>query len=115
MSDFAADPAPQADLLAPGAMTPGGEPEGAEAPPSLTALSFVLGGQVFAVDVHHVREIVDLADIAPLPNAPHDVLGITDLRGQSIVIVDLAARLGTRAEPADDARIVVFEFGSPRG
>lgn len=78
---------------------------------ALTVLTFTLGRQVFAVDVHRVREILDATEIAPLPNAPHDVLGMIDLRGQSIAIVDLASRIGTRMDQADGTgRIVVFEF-----
>jgi purine-binding chemotaxis protein CheW len=75
-----------------------------------TYLSFVLGGQVFAVPIAVVREVVDLCEIAPLPNAPHDVLGMIDLRGQSIGVIDLAARLGVRVSPEVGGRIVVFEF-----
>ena len=87
------------------------DPEGiAEAPPPLTVLTFALGTQVFAVDVHRVREILDATEIAPLPNAPHDVLGMIDLRGQSIAVVDLASRIGTRSDTGSTGRLVVFEF-----
>ncbi|MEE4119674.1 MAG: chemotaxis protein CheW [Paracoccaceae bacterium] len=86
---------------------PGDAPDG---PAPLTLLTFVLGGQVFAVPVTHVREIVDRSEISALPNAPHDVLGLIDLRGQSVPVVDLAARLGIRAEPGAEARVVVFAF-----
>ncbi|WP_428926222.1 chemotaxis protein CheW [Marinibacterium sp. SX1] len=75
-----------------------------------TVLTFVLGTQVFAVDVHRVQEILDLTDISPLPNAPHDVLGMIDLRGQGIAIVDLAAKIGAPPARNEDARIIVFEF-----
>ena len=81
-----------------------------EETPPLTVLTFALGAQVFAVDVHRVREILDATEIAPLPNAPHDVLGMIDLRGQSIAIVDLASRIGAQAEMGSAGRIVVFEF-----
>lgn len=76
----------------------------------LTVLTFELGSQVFAVDVHRVRAILDRTEIAPLPNAPHDVLGMIDLRGEGIAIVDLAARIGAARDRREDARIVVFEF-----
>ncbi len=86
---------------------PGDTPDG---PAPMTLLTFVLGGQVFAVPVTHVREIVDRSEISALPNAPHDVLGLIDLREQSVPVVDLAARLGIRAEMGAEARIVVFAF-----
>ena len=40
-----------------------------------TYLTFVLAGQIFAVPVSHVREILDLQTISRLPNAPGDLVG----------------------------------------
>ena len=77
-----------------------------------TLLTFRLGPQVYAADVTHIREIVDLCEISPLPDAPHDVLGMIDLRSEGIAIVDLARRLGVGDPPGDDARIIVFDLGS---
>lgn len=81
-----------------------------EQPP--TVLTFTLGDQIFAVDVHRVQEILDHTVISPLPNAPHDVLGMIDLRGKGIAIVDLANRIGAMPARNEDARIIVFEFPS---
>ncbi len=78
-----------------------------------TVLTFALGRQIFAVDVHLVREILDMTEINPIPNMPHDILGMIDLRGQGIAIVDLAARIGASVEDWDTARIIVFEL--PQG
>jgi purine-binding chemotaxis protein CheW len=79
----------------------------------VTYLLFGLGTRNYAADVSNVREIVDLAEIRPIPNAPHDVFGLIDLRNQSIPVVDLAARMQVEANPETDARIIVFEFGKP--
>lgn len=76
-----------------------------------TYLLFGMGTRNYATDVSNVREIVDLAEIRPIPNAPHDVFGMIDLRKQSIPVVDLAARMQVEANPETDARIIVFEFG----
>jgi purine-binding chemotaxis protein CheW len=75
-------------------------------------VTFRLGRQVFAVDVAWVREVVDLCAIAPLPGAPHDVLGMIDLRAEPIAILDLASRLGVAAHEGPDSRIIVFTFGA---
>ena len=75
---------------------------------------FKLSGQWLAVDVRQVREILDKQPITPVPNAPHDVQGIIDIRGRDVLIVDLAQHLGTVGLGEDDAaRIVVFEFQRP--
>lgn len=76
-----------------------------------TYLLFGLGTRNYATDVSNVREIVDLAEIRPIPNAPHDVFGMIDLRSRSIPVIDLAARMQVEANPETDARIIVFEFG----
>jgi len=80
-----------------------------------TVLTFALGKQIFAVDVHLVREILDMTEISPIPNMPHEILGMIDLRGQGIAIVDLASRIGASVENWDHARIIVFELPNKTG
>jgi len=87
------------------------DPEAASEPQ--TYVTFELSGQVFAVSVAHVREILDLQPIARLPNAPSDLLGMIDVRGEGIAVIDLAARLGLMGGmEVEEGRIVVFEFGA---
>ena len=84
---------------------------------SSTYLTFDLGEQTLGVEVRHVREILDMQRITRLPNAPMDVLGVVDVRGTSVPVLDLKARLGISSfESSDDAQIVVIEFadGSQR-
>ncbi|MFT6103952.1 MAG: purine-binding chemotaxis protein CheW [Paracoccaceae bacterium] len=87
-----------------------GDQDETEEASQVVMLTFTLGRQVFAVDVGFVREILDMSEISQFPNAPHDVLGMIDLRGQGIAIIDLAGKLGTHAQSSPDARIIVFEF-----
>lgn len=76
-----------------------------------TFLTFDLDGQTFAVAVMRVREILDTQPLTRLPNAPHDILGVIDVRGESIPIVDLTARLGMgSAVEGPDTRMIVFEI-----
>lgn len=80
-----------------------------------TYVTFELAGQIFAVDVANVREILDLQPISRLPNAPADLLGMIDVRGEGIAVIDLPSHLGLmhQANPGD-GRIVVFELGADR-
>lgn len=81
-----------------------------------TYITFVLAGQTFAADVSDVREILDLQVIAALPNAPSDVLGIFDLRGEGIAVVDIGARLGLRtADAQPGCRIIVLDLRFDEG
>lgn len=78
-----------------------------------TYVTFELAGQIFAVDVADVREILDLQPISLLPNAPPDLLGMIDVRGEGIAVIDLPSRLGLMSQNSpQDSRIVVFELGS---
>lgn len=76
-----------------------------------TLVTFRLDHQAFAVDVAHVREIVDVTDIAPLPGAPPGILGMIDLRSDTIAIFDLAAHLDLPDRRGTDSRIIIFSFG----
>lgn len=86
--------------------------------PDLTAtagtyVTFDLGGQVLGVQVHHVREILDTVSISRLPNTPHEIEGVVDIRGESIPIVDMGSRLGLpRQDDGEETRIIVFELVS---
>ncbi|RYH00957.1 hypothetical protein EU805_16000 [Salipiger sp. IMCC34102] len=86
--------------------------EEAEDEVSSTYLTLELGGQRLGLDVRHVREVLDAQAITPLPNAPGDVLGVVDVRGTSVPILDIRARLGMVAEMSGtEGRIVVLELG----
>lgn len=75
-----------------------------------TYVAIALGDQLCAIDVRAVREILDLQPMSQLPNAPPELLGLIDLRGQSIPVVDLALRLGVpRSMDEAGGRILVVE------
>ncbi len=55
---------------------------------------FEVGGQVYAIDVSQIREVVRWQAVTPLPNAPTLIEGVVDLRGSVVPVVDLARALG---------------------
>lgn len=61
---------------------------------STRACAFTLAGHRFAVDVADAREVVVFESITPLPLAPSFVLGLANLRGSVMPVVDLAPLLG---------------------
>lgn len=76
-----------------------------------TYVTFELADQIFAVDVRSVREILDLQPISCLPNAPADLLGMIDVRGQGIAVVDLLSQLGlSHRDSGAEGRILVLEI-----
>ncbi len=71
---------------------------------------FDVGGQLFALDVSQVREIVRHQEITPLPMAPPMIEGVIDLRGAVIPVIDLTRLLsGSATEVTTKARIVVLD------
>ena len=71
-----------------------------------------LGDELFAVDVAFVREILDARAISKIPNAPTFMLGMIDVRGMAVPVVDLRRKLGMPPiEATEHTRIVVMEIG----
>ena len=56
-------------------------------------LQFDLGNESYAIALLNVKEVIPVPETTPLPNAPTYYIGIMNLRGQIISIVDLRKRL----------------------
>lgn len=79
----------------------------------LQLVSFNIGEEEFGVDILRVQEINRMTDVTRVPNAPEYVVGVINLRGKVIPIIDLRLRLGLpKKEYAKDTRIVVVELES---
>ena len=75
-------------------------------------IAFRIGEQEFCVDIMTVREIRGFAAATPLPHAPNFVVGVINLRGTVLPIVDLAARLGFGATvPTARSVVIVVRIG----
>jgi purine-binding chemotaxis protein CheW len=73
-------------------------------------LTFRLGQETFAVDVCQVREILDQAAITRVPQMPDYMLGVINLRGSVVPVVDLRRKFGMAAsETTRESCIVVLE------
>ncbi|MEJ2123563.1 MAG: chemotaxis protein CheW [Alphaproteobacteria bacterium] len=78
---------------------------------TLEVLTLSLGGQVFALDAAHVREILDLVPITDVPTANPFVSGLINVRGQVVPLADLRHKFGMEPTPPTiDTRIVVIEI-----
>ena len=76
-------------------------------------LTLGLDGALFAAPVESVQEILEMRPIARLPKAPSNLLGMIDVRGQGIPVIDLRETLGMPAMADNDAtRIVVLRIPS---
>ena len=76
-------------------------------------IAFNIGSQEFCVDTTSVREIRGWTQTTALPHAPVFVLGVVNLRGVVLPIVDLAMQLGfPPTEPTARHAIIVVEYGN---
>ncbi len=77
---------------------------------ALTLGCFEVGGQVYALDVSLLREVVRWQPVTPLPDGPTLIEGVIDLRGDVVPVVDLGRALGgSPVDPALRARIAITE------
>jgi purine-binding chemotaxis protein CheW len=71
---------------------------------------FEAAGQVYAIDVSQIREVVRWQAVTPLPQAPALIDGVIDLRGSVVPVVDLSRALGLGSVKSGvRARIAVTE------
>jgi purine-binding chemotaxis protein CheW len=68
--------------------------DAAPADSAISLLRMAVGSQVLAVSIEHVREILEVTRLTPLPRTPAFVRGVMNLRGAVVPVIDLAARLG---------------------
>ena len=72
-----------------------------------------LGRERYAVPIANVLEVADLGDVAPVPGAQAAVLGVCNLRGQVMPVLDLSLLLGVETEERAH-RLLVTEDGGRR-
>ncbi|MEQ8445514.1 MAG: chemotaxis protein CheW [Pelagibacterium sp.] len=72
--------------------------------------------EIFAAPVATVQEILDMLPIARLPRAPENLLGMIDVRGKGVPVLDLRLTLGMApASDTENTRIVVLTIKGPEG
>ena len=75
-------------------------------------LTFTLGQESYGLPVLHVREIIRICPITPVPNMPPHVRGVINLRGTVIAVLDLRAKFSMAPVPAGErACIIVLQLG----
>jgi purine-binding chemotaxis protein CheW len=87
----------------PAALGAGQEPE--------QYLTFMLGGEVFAIGILHIKEIIEYGQLTTVPMMPTFIRGVINLRGAVVPVVDLASRFG--GKPSEVTRrscIIILEM-----
>ena len=80
--------------------------------PVLQWVTFRLADETYGINVMQVQEVLRVTEIAPVPGAPDYVLGIINLRGNVVTVLDTRKRFNLPATEEDDStRIVIIESG----
>ncbi len=75
-------------------------------------VTFQLDDETYGIDVMQIREVLRSAVISPVPGAPAFVLGIINLRGNVVAIIDTRSRFNLPPREMDDSsRILILEAG----
>lgn len=73
-------------------------------------VTFKLANETYGINVMLVQEVLRYSEIAPVPGAPLYVLGIINLRGNVVTVIDTRSRFGLEpCDVTDNTRVVVIE------
>lgn len=79
-------------------------------------LTFVLCGDMFAIDILRIKEIIEYGTLTAVPMMPEFIRGVINLRGAVVPVVDLASRFGrTPTETTRKTCIVIIEVQTAGG
>ncbi|MES2733046.1 MAG: chemotaxis protein CheW [Bacteroidota bacterium] len=81
------------------------------APEARPYLIFSLGQEKFAINVDHVQEVVEVVPITKVPNVPDFMLGIINLRGRVLPLLDTRVKLNLpKKEVTKKSRILILDI-----
>jgi purine-binding chemotaxis protein CheW len=93
----------KADAAAPGQ----GNAAQAAGTGTMRAAIVTLGGELFTIDLQNVREVFVVESITPVPGMPAGLVGVTNLRGSVVPLLDLRQMIGLAAENALKYAVVI--------
>ncbi len=71
-------------------------------------LTFALGGEMFAVGILNVREIIEYGNLTEIPMMPGFIRGVINLRGAVVPVIDLLSRFGGKASEVQRRTCIVI-------
>ncbi|HET8700135.1 MAG TPA: chemotaxis protein CheW [Nitrococcus sp.] len=79
-------------------------------------VTFTLDDEIYGIDVMQVQEVLSMPDITPVPGAPDWIMGIINLRGHVVTVIDTRLRLGIRSRALNaSSQVIVLEAGQVVG
>jgi purine-binding chemotaxis protein CheW len=90
----------------------GSKKEAVSPHPLLEVVEFVLGPEHYGIESCHIREILPLSEFTPLPCTPAFVLGLVNVRGQILSIIDIKKLFDLPEKGLTDLNKVIVVHGN---
>ncbi len=74
-------------------------------------IEFSLGAEDYAIPLLMVREVISVPETTPIPKSPTHFLGIMNLRGQVISVIDLRKKLKVDPKKNNEEAVIIVDFG----
>lgn len=71
-------------------------------------LTFLLGGETFAIGILNIKEIIEYGNVTTVPMMPEFVRGVINLRGAVVPVIDLAMRFSRKPSPVTRRTCIVL-------
>lgn len=75
-------------------------------------ICFNLGAQEYGVPLLSIKEVLALPEVTPIPQSPNHFLGIMNLRGNVISVMDLRIKIGVKSANTDETSVMILDLGS---
>lgn len=74
-------------------------------------LCFSLGQEEFALPLLDVREVIGVPETTPVPQAPPHFVGIMNLRGKVLSVMDLRLKIGIKPTASSESAVIIIDVG----
>ena len=74
-------------------------------------ICFNLGSQEYGVPLLSIKEVLGLPEVTPIPQTPSHFLGIMNLRGNVISVMDLRVKIGLKSPNTPETSVMIFDLG----
>lgn len=74
-------------------------------------LCFSLGNEEYGIPLLSVKEVIGVPETTPIPQTPPHFVGIMNLRGSVISILDLRLKLGHKSQTGDETTVMILDLG----
>ena len=86
-------------------------PTAAASAHTFRACLFAIAGELLAIDLRYVREVFPIESVTPVPKMPSVLVGVANLRGTVMPLVDMRPALGLPPAPVPQKLAVVIKHG----